>query len=119
MSASHAAAGRIATITGVRPPSRFGELVIEGDRVVEFNEKPQMHQGLINGGFFVFERGVLDYLSEEPACVLEREPLERLAAERQLGVYAHTGFWQCMDTYRDLQLLNQLWQSGTAPWRVW
>jgi glucose-1-phosphate cytidylyltransferase len=78
-----------------------------------------MHEGFINGGFFVFERGVLDYLSEDAACVLEAEPLERLSNDQQLGVYRHTGFWQCMDTFRDHQLLNQLWESGHAPWKVW
>lgn len=115
----HQRSRRLATVTGVRPPSRFGELVIEGDRVTRFNEKPQMHEGFINGGFFVLERGVLEYLSDEPSCVLEREPLERLADEDQLHVHCHTGFWQCMDTYRDLQLLNTLWESGEAPWKVW
>ncbi len=117
--AEHARAGRLATVTGVHPPSRFGELVTEGDRVTRFNEKPQMHEGFINGGFFVMERGVLEYLSDDVTCVLERDPLERLAAEEQLHVHCHTGFWQCMDTYRDLQLLNQLWDSGEAPWKVW
>jgi glucose-1-phosphate cytidylyltransferase len=116
---AHVRSGRRATVTGVRPPSRFGELVVEGDRVVEFNEKPQMYQGFINGGFFVFERAVLDYLREDADCVLEQEPLERLAGEGQLGVYRHQGFWQCADTYRELQFLNKLWDSGTAPWKRW
>ena len=116
---SHETSRHLATVTGVRPPSRFGELVVQGDRVGQFSEKPQMHEGFINGGFFVFERGVLDYLSEDAGCVLEAEPLERLTADQQLGVYRHTGFWQCMDTYRDLQLLNQLWESGHAPWKRW
>lgn len=117
--ASHRGTRRLATVTGVRPPSRFGELVVNGDRVRQFSEKPQMQDGFINGGFFVFERQVLDYLSDEPACVLEADPLERLTADGQLGVYRHTGFWQCMDTYRDHQLLNQLWDTGRAPWKVW
>ncbi len=115
----HASGGRLATVTGVRPPSRFGELVVAGDRVNRFSEKPQLDEGLINGGFFVFERRALDYLSEDTGCVLEREPLERLTGDRQLGVYPHTGFWQCMDTYRDYQLLNQLWDAGSPPWKVW
>lgn len=115
----HRRAGRLATVTGVRPPARFGELVVAGDRVVEFSEKPQVQQGLINGGFFVFERAVFDYLSDDPGCVLEREPLERLAADAQLTVYAHDRFWRCMDTYRDLQALSRLWADAEAPWKVW
>ena len=116
---AHERSGRLATVTGVRPPSRFGELVVEGDRVAQFSEKPQMQEGFVNGGFFVFEPGALDYLSDDPGCVLEREPLERLTHDGQLTVFQHTGFWQCMDTYRDFQLLNQLWDSGKAPWRTW
>jgi glucose-1-phosphate cytidylyltransferase len=117
--AFHKRRGALATVTGVHPNSRFGELITDGDRVVEFSEKPRTHEGFINGGFFVFERGALDYLSEEAACVLEREPLERLAADGQLAVFRHTGFWQCMDTYREQQYLAQLWESGSAPWKVW
>ena len=117
--AAHRSSRRLATVTGVRPPSRFGELVVNGDRVRQFSEKPQMQDGFINGGFFVFERPVLDYLSDDASCVLEADPLERLTSDGQLGVYRHTGFWQCMDTYRDHQLLNQLWDSGKAPWKVW
>ncbi len=116
--AHHTAAGRLATITGVRPPARFGELVVDGDRVAEFREKPQVQHGLINGGFFVFERGVFDYLSADPGCVLEQAPLERLAADGQLSVFRHDTFWRCMDTYRDLQALNALWE-GEAPWKRW
>lgn len=115
---THLAAGRLATVTGVRPPSRYGELELNGDRVAKFNEKPQLHEGVINGGYFVFERAFLDYLSTDSACVLEREPLENVAAAGQLSVFRHDGFWQCMDTYRDSQLLNQLWDSGTAPWKI-
>jgi glucose-1-phosphate cytidylyltransferase len=114
--AAHRRANVLGTVTGVRPPSRYGELEIEGARVRQFNEKPQLHEGLINGGFFVFERGVLNYLSDDPGCVLERGPLEKLAADGQLSVYRHDGFWQSMDTYRDYQLLNQLWDGGQAPW---
>jgi glucose-1-phosphate cytidylyltransferase len=103
----------------VHPSSRFGELLVQGNRVEQFSEKPQTHEGVINGGFFVFERQALDYLSEDPDCVLEREPLERLAAAGELSVYQHQGFWQCMDTYRDYQHLNQLWDSGRAEWKQW
>lgn len=117
--AHHTRAGRLATVTGVRPPSRFGELLIDGDRVTEFSEKPQTHQGLINGGFFVFERKVFDYLQDAPECVLEREPLEALASDGQLTVFQHNAFWRCMDTFRDLQALTQLWESGRAPWQTW
>ena len=115
----HEVQGRVATVTGVRPSSRFGELFAAGDRVTTFSEKPRMHEGLINGGFFVFERRVADYLSLDPGCVLEAEPMERLAADGQLAVYRHEGFWQCMDTYRDLQQLKQRWESGDAAWKTW
>jgi glucose-1-phosphate cytidylyltransferase len=115
----HKEQGRLATMTGVRPPSRFGELQREGNRVVAFSEKPQIGQGLINGGFFCFHRGFLKYLSESPDCVLERSPLESCAADGQLCVFEHLGFWQCMDTYRDWMSLESQWQSGNAPWKVW
>ena len=117
--AYHQSSGTIGTVTGVRPRSRFGELISDGGRVIQFSEKPQTHEGLINGGFFVFERRFLDYLSEDPKCQLEEEPLERLAADTQLSVFAHTGFWQCMDTFRDYQVLNQLWDQGQAEWKMW
>ena len=117
--AFHQRAGTLATVTGVHPSSRFGELLVSGSRVQQFSEKPQTHEGMINGGFFVFERAVLDYLTDDPGCVLEREPLERLAADGQLSVFQHQGFWQCMDTYRDYQHLNQLWESGAADWKQW
>jgi glucose-1-phosphate cytidylyltransferase len=94
-------------------------LRVDGAQVREFSEKPRTHEGMINGGFFVFERRFLDYLSDDPHCVLERDPLERLAADGELSVYCHAGFWQCMDTYRDLQQLQQLWQSGSADWKTW
>lgn len=117
--AFHRQQGTLATVTGVRPSSRFGELLNDGRLVTQFSEKPQTHHGLINGGFFIFERAFLDYLTDSPDCVLEREPLERLAADGQLAVYHHEGFWQCMDTYRDFQQLNQLWESGEPRWRRW
>jgi len=117
--AFHRQCGTIGTVTGVRPTSRFGELFATGERVVDFNEKPQTHDGLVNGGVFVFERAFLDYLSDAASCVLERDPLEALVRDGQLSVYRHPGFWQCMDTYRDHQYLNQLWNAGQAPWKAW
>ncbi len=110
---------KIGTVVGVRPPSRFGELVAERHTVVEFSEKPQASQGFINGGFFVFQRRFFDYLSAREDCVLEREPLERLAKDGQLMMYPHDGFWQCMDTPRDTRLLESLWANGNAPWKLW
>lgn len=111
----HRSHGRTATVTAVRPPARFGALDIEGDQVREFSEKPQIGEGWINGGFFVFEPEVFEYLSGDET-VLEREVLERLAAERQLMAYKHQGFWQPMDTLREKQLLESLWAEGRAPW---
>ncbi len=115
--AFHRRHGRLATVTAVRPPARFGALALEGDRVAEFSEKPQAGEGWINGGFFIFEPGVLAYL-EDDRTILEREPLERLAREGELTAYRHPGFWQPMDTLRDKQLLEELWASG-APWKTW
>jgi glucose-1-phosphate cytidylyltransferase len=117
--AFHRAHGRLATVTGVRPPSRFGELLLDGDRVREFSEKPLGTQGRINGGFFVFSRGFLRYVTADDGCILERGPLERAAADGQLAMYAHDGFWQCMDTLRDTQLLQREWDGGHAPWKKW
>ena len=109
--------GRLATITTVRPLSRFGVVDLEDDGTVKhFREKPQTDD-YVSAGFFVFEPSVLDYLDED--CILEREPLERLAADRQLASYRHEGFWQPMDTYREFTMLNELWSSGKAPWKVW
>lgn len=110
--------GKIGTVTGVRPPSRFGELLTRGNSVVEFSEKPLVSQGFINGGFFVFHRRFFDYLSADDNCYLEREPLERLAKDGELMMYTHTGYWQCMDTYRDYELLEEAWRT-TPPWKVW
>jgi glucose-1-phosphate cytidylyltransferase len=114
----HRRHGRLATITAVRPPARFGSLVLEEGRVREFSEKNQADTGWINGGFFVFEPAVLDYLADD-GTVLEREPLERLAREGQLMAFQHDGFWQPMDTLREKELLEALWESGQAPWRSW
>ena len=108
----------LATITAVQPPGRFGALDLEGGRVGGFREKPQGDGGSINGGFFVLETAVLDYI-EGDATVWEREPLERLAREKQLSAFEHRGFWQPMDTLRDKTQLDSLWASERAPWKVW
>jgi glucose-1-phosphate cytidylyltransferase len=113
----HRSHGKLATLTAVRPPARFGHLDIEDGQIVEFTEKPQTGEGWINGAFFVFERGVFDYI-EGDDTQFEREPLENLARDGELMAYEHTGFWQCMDTVRDRKLLEELWVQG-APWRVW
>ena len=110
--------GRLATITAVRPPARFGSLEFNGDQVKRFAEKPQAGEGWINGGFFVLEPEVLEYIDGDTAT-FEQEPLERLAADGQLVAYKHHGFWQCMDTLRDVQLLNDWWKSSSVPWKVW
>jgi len=115
----HKSHGKIGTVTGVSPPSRYGELTIEHDRVVSFKEKPQDSATSINGGYFIFNSEFFDYLSADDNCVLEREPLENLAKDKELKVYTHRGFWQCMDTYRDYRYLTELWSSGKAPWKVW
>ncbi|MEX2599249.1 MAG: glucose-1-phosphate cytidylyltransferase [Dehalococcoidia bacterium] len=114
----HRSHGRIATLTAVRPPARFGRLDFIGDFVSKFAEKPQAGDGWINGGFFVFEPEVFDYIASDDTA-LEHEPLKRLADEGQLMAYHHDSFWQCMDTLRDKHLLEELWQSGNAPWKVW
>ena len=116
--AFHESHGKLATVTAVRPPSRFGALTIEDDHVTHFLEKPQAEAGWINGGFFVFEQGVLDYLAGDDT-ILEREPLEQLAHDGQLMAYKHAGFWEPMDTERDRTNLVNLWATGKAPWRVW
>ncbi len=112
--AFHRSHGRLATVTAVRPPARFGALELDGPRVIEFAEKRQTREGWINGGFFVFQPGVFDYLDHESP--LERGPLERLAEAGELMAFRHEGFWQPMDTLRDRQHLEGLWQTGEAPW---
>ena len=114
----HKSHGKIATITAARPSARFGGMKFNGNKVVEFTEKPQSGEGWINGGFFVFEPKFFDYLHGD-ASILEREPLENLTKEGELMAYKHEGFWQCMDTPRDKQLLEKMWDSGKAPWKVW
>jgi glucose-1-phosphate cytidylyltransferase len=116
--AFHRGHGRLATLTAVRPPARFGALSLNGDNVREFAEKPQTGEGWINGGFFVFEPGVFDYLEGDDTS-LEQQPLERLAAEGQLMAFRHDGFWQPMDTLRERRLLESLWNAGDAPWKTW
>ncbi|MEQ8801818.1 glucose-1-phosphate cytidylyltransferase [Haliea sp.] len=115
--AFHAGHGRLATVVAVRPPARFGHLEFEGDRVVEFSEKPQAAEGWINGGLFVLEPGVFACIDGDDTH-WEHAPMRRLAAEGQLMAYRHEGFWQCMDTPRDLALLNRLWDAGSPPWQV-
>ncbi len=115
----HRSHGLSGTVTGVHPSSRFGEILLQDSKVVDFNEKPQVKKGFINGGFFVFENEVLNYLSPDDDCYLEREPLERLASDGKLMAYIHEGFWQSVDTYRELERLNALWKSVNPPWKVW
>ena len=114
----HKSHGKLATITAVRPPSRFGEINFKDEQVVDFQEKPQVGEGWINGGFFVLEPDVADYI-EGDDMPFERYPLETLSKEGQLMAYRHDGFWQCVDVIREKQLLEELWQSGKAPWKVW
>jgi glucose-1-phosphate cytidylyltransferase len=114
----HKSHGKMVTVTAVRPGARFGELEITGDQVASFQEKPQMGQGWINGGYFVLNRKVLD-LIEGDSTVFEDQPLKTLSALGELAVYRHEGFWQCMDTYRELELLNNLYNSDRALWKVW
>ena len=114
----HRAHGKLATLTAVRPPARFGHMELDGDRVTVFDEKPQTGEGWIHGAYFVLEPGVVDYIDGD-ATQMEREPLEQLAKDGELMCYRHEGFWQCMDTVRDRNVLEGLWGSGTAPWRVW
>jgi len=115
----HYAHGKIGTLTGIYPPSRFGELLVEKNKVLSFSEKPEVHSGLISGGFFVFKRKFFDYLWSKEDCILEKKPLEHLTRDGELMVYHHKGFWQCMDTYRDYLLLNDIWNKGNTPWKIW
>ena len=114
----HKSHGKLATLTAARPPARYGHLEIEGNAVSEFSEKPQTGEGWINGAFFVLEPGIFNYIDGDETQ-WEKEPLERLAADGQLHAYIHTSFWQCMDTIRDKKLLEQLWESGNPPWKIW
>lgn len=116
--AFHRAHGKLATLTAVRPPARYGHLEFDGDRIVQFTEKPQTAEGWINGAFFVMEPEVADYIDGDETQ-FEHEPLERLAADGQLMAYRHDGFWQCMDTLREKHILENYWASGKAPWKTW
>ncbi len=116
--AFHRSHGRLATLTAVRPPARYGHLQTEGDQIVEFSEKPQIGEGWINGAFFVLEPQIFDYIDGDE-IVWERQPLESLAKDGQLMAYRHYGFWQCMDTLREKHLLEELWRTGDAPWKKW
>lgn len=115
----HMGHGKIGTLTGIKQPSRFGELIVEDKQVVKFTEKsrPEGRQGNINGGFMVFKRNFFNYLSKDNGCILEREPLEKVAQDGELTVYHHDGYWQCMDTHRDYLLLQEAWSSEKAPWQ--
>ena len=115
----HHSSGKLATLTGVQPGGRFGVLDLEGQTVTGFREKAKEDGGWINGGFMVMNPEVVDYLSSEENCVLERIPLETLAQKGKLGIYKHPGFWQCMDTQRDKVKLEEMWYSGRVPWRIW
>jgi glucose-1-phosphate cytidylyltransferase len=118
--AFHETHRRVLTVTAVHPPGRFGEMAMaDGDRVTEFNEKPQVEAGWINGGFFVASRELFSYLDDSDDVMLEQEPIRRLTADGQLQAYRHTGFWQPMDTFTEFALLNRLWADGKAPWKIW
>lgn len=115
----HKSHGKIGTMTGVHPASRYGEINTEDGLITIFNEKPQTTEGLINGGFFVFNREFFDYLEADESCILEAEPLENLVADKELMLYKNDGFWQSVDTYRELQLVNSIWKQPNPPWKVW
>ena len=118
--AFHKSHGRMVTVTGVRPPGRFGELMADSTGVItEFNEKPQATGGRISGGFFVCRREMFDYLDDNEDLIFEQAPMKTLARDEQLVMFEHDGFWQCMDTYRDWQLLNTIFENGNAPWKTW
>ena len=111
--------GKMGTVTAVNPPGRFGEIKVEDSLVTDFNEKPVVTPGLISGGFFVFHRQFVKNLPDDPELILERKPLHDLSRAGQLSAYVHEGYWHCMDSSRDYNLLNNLWSSGNAPWMTW
>jgi glucose-1-phosphate cytidylyltransferase len=118
--ASHKSAGKTCTITAVHPAGRFGALRIEDDgKIHDFSEKPQFEEAFVNGGYMVCEHGIFDYLPDDPEVMLERQPMDGLVRDSQLHAYKHEGFWQPMDTYQESRYLNELWDSGNAPWKVW
>jgi glucose-1-phosphate cytidylyltransferase len=116
----HTSSGRVGTVTGVHPTSKFGEMQVDDDRVAEFNEKPTQVTGWVSGGYFMFNRSFLDdYLDDAEDLFLEAAPLQNLARDNQLTVNRHEGFWAAMDTYKDYQALNEMWATGEAPWKLW
>ena len=116
----HKKSGKIGTVTGVYPPSRFGDLTIDGEKVLHFKEKSKdtSLQAPINGGFFVFKKKIFDLIDDDPKCDLERKPMDRLTEKNELSIYKHSGFWQCMDTFRDYEYLNSLWKKE-PEWKLW
>jgi len=114
----HKEHGKLATVTAVKPSGRFGELAMDGETITAFREKPEKESSYISGGFFVMNRKIGDYLSGD-SCILEREPLENLTKNSQIHAWKHDGFWQCMDTLREQELLTRIWNSGQAPWKIW
>ena len=114
----HKNQGKLVTLTAVRPAARFGQMVIQDGRVLEFKEKPQIGEGWINGGFFVLQPEIVNYIPDDFA-IWERGPLEKIAADGQMSAYQHPDFWLCMDTLRDVQMLEKLWAEGNAPWKIW
>lgn len=117
--AFHRKHGKMGTVTGVYPQSRYGELTIQDDHVLLFDEKPQNNKISINGGYFIFKKNIFEYLRDADDCILEKEVLPRLSAQGEMKAYIHEGFWQCMDTYRDYSYLKELWDKGKAPWKKW
>ena len=115
----HQSHGKLATLSAVYPPPKFGNLQFEGDKVVDFAEKAGQQGAMVNGGFYVFQKEFLEYLDDDASCVLEKSPMMRAAGEGQLMAFKHTGYWQCMDTTRDLERLQESWASGMAPWKCW
>jgi glucose-1-phosphate cytidylyltransferase len=114
----HHAHGKLATVTTVHSPARFGRISFTGDQILEFYEKPQHSEGWINGGFFVLNRCVTDYVDGDDT-IWERDPVERLTHDRQLAGYRHSGFWSCMDTLKEKNMLEEMWNTGNAPWKIW
>lgn len=116
---AHRSHRKLATVSAVRPPGRFGEITVEGNIAAGFQEKPSSQAGLINGGFFVMEPAVFQFFSDDPMLNFEKHVLPKITASSQLAVFRHPGYWQCMDTLRDMELLNEEWKKGTAPWKIW
>ena len=115
----HRGHGKLATLTAVYPPAKFGDLHFEGDRVTRFCEKVGNQGAMVNGGYYVFDRRVMDFLDSDPGCILEKQPLSRVSDAGELMAFRHQGYWQCMDTTRDLESLQETWSTGKAPWKVW